>query len=90
MLRVPRDESAVTKIPSDESSGNLSFCIPLFSVSYTDIYVPVLLHGNLRSSSDCHKIFDVRNCNHSISLKMCIVWNKLPRDLLQCSSISVF
>ena len=51
------------------------------------IYVP--LYGNLRSSNG-RKIIDVRNCNNSISFKTCTVWNKLPRDLRECSSISDF
>ena len=41
-------------------------------------YIYVLLHGNLRSSSDCRKIIDVRNS--SISFKMCTMRNKLPKN----------
>ena len=39
---------------------------------------------------DCCKIIDVHNRNNSISFRISTVWNKLPRDLRECSSISDF
>ena len=43
---------------------------------------------NLRSSSNCRKIIDIRNCNNSFSFKICPAWNRLPKiDLHECSSI---